>query len=109
MPLCEGGSLPALAEAGGGFKYVVRPRGARHETKAPTAELIGDGIVQMLGFRLSELVFLNLDETLGCSEGDEEIQDLLQESRGSNLGLYFLSGALPFDPVVTGIDGKLVS
>ena len=33
----------------------------------------------------------------------------MQGSRGLNLGLHFLSGALPFDPVVTEIDGKLAS
>ncbi len=34
MPLREGGSLPALAEADDGFKYVVKFRGAGHGTKA---------------------------------------------------------------------------
>ena len=109
MPLREGGSLPALAEADDGFKYVVKFRGAGHGTKALIAELIGGEIARMLGFRLQELVFLNLDEAFGRSEGDEEIQNLLQGSRGLNLGLHFLSGALPFDPVVTEIDGKLAS
>ena len=37
--------------------------------------------------RVPELVFLNLDEAFGRTEGDEEIQDLLQGSRGLNLGL----------------------
>ena len=41
MPLREGGSLPALAEADDGFKYVVKFRGAGHGTKALIAELIG--------------------------------------------------------------------
>ena len=109
MPLREGGSLPALAEADDGFKYVVKFRGAGHGTKALIAELIGGEIARMLGFHLPELVFLNLDEAFGRSEGDEEIQDLLQGSRGLNLGLHFLSGALPFDPVVAEIDGKLAS
>ena len=43
MPLREGGSLPALAEADDGFKYVVKFRGAGHGTKALIAELIGGG------------------------------------------------------------------
>ena len=34
MPLREGGSLPALAEADDEFKYVVKFRGAGHGTKA---------------------------------------------------------------------------
>ena len=43
MPLREGGSLPALAEADDEFKYVVKFRGAGHGTKALIAELIGGG------------------------------------------------------------------
>ena len=41
LPLREGGSLPALAEADDEFKYVVKFRGAGHGTKALIAELIG--------------------------------------------------------------------
>ena len=78
MPLREGGSLPALAEADDEFKYVVKFRGAGHGTKALIAELVGGEIARALGFRVPELVFLNLDEAFGRTEGDEEIQDLLQ-------------------------------
>lgn len=109
MPLREGGSLPALAEADDDFKYVVKFRGAGHGPKALIAELIGGEIARLLGLRVPELVFLNLDEAFGRTEGDEEIQDLLQASRGLNLGLHFLSGALTFDPVVNRVDGKLAS
>ena len=91
-PLREGGSLPALAEADDEFKYVVKFRGAGHGTKALISELIGGEVAHILGFRVPELVFLNLDEAFGRTEGDEEIQDLLQGSRGLNLGLHFLSG-----------------
>ncbi|MDE6262886.1 MAG: aminotransferase class I and II, partial [Muribaculaceae bacterium] len=41
LPLREGGSLPALAEADDGFRYVVKFRGAGHGSKALIAELIG--------------------------------------------------------------------
>lgn len=109
MPLREGGSLPALAEADDGYKYVVKFRGAGHGTKALIAELIGGEIARVLGLRVPELVFLNLDEAFGRSEGDEEIQDLLQASRGLNLGLHFLSGALTFDPVVNKAGEKPAS
>lgn len=104
MPLREGGSLPALADADDGFKYVVKFRGGGHGTKALVAELIGGMVAKTLGFRIPELVFINLDEAFGRTEGDEEIQDLLQASRGLNLGLHFLSGALGFDPIVTTVD-----
>jgi len=103
-PLREGGSLPALAEADDGFKYVVKFRGAGHGTKMLIAELIGGAVAKILGFRLPEMVFINLDEAFGRTEGDEEIQDLLQASQGLNLGLHFLSGAFTFDPVAVKVD-----
>lgn len=108
-PLREGGSLPALADADDGFKYVVKFRGSGHGTKALISELIGGVVAQTLGFRIPELVFVNLDEAFGRTEGDEEIQDLLQNSKGLNLGLHFLSGAFTFDPVVNQVDAKLSS
>lgn len=49
MPLREGGSLPALAEADDEYKYVVKFRGAGHGTKALIAELIGGEIARALG------------------------------------------------------------
>lgn len=109
MPLREGGSLPALAEADDGYKYVVKFRGAGHGTKALIAELIGGEIARALGLRVPELVFLHLDEAFGRTEGDEEIQDLLQASRGLNLGLHFLSGALTFDPAINKAGEELAS
>lgn len=109
MPLREGGSLPALAEADDGFKYVVKFRGAGHGTKALISELVGGLVAKILGFRVPELVFVYLDEAFGRTEGDEEIQDLLQGSKGLNIGLHFLSGALTFDPVTTVIDPKNAS
>lgn len=108
-PLREGGSLPALAEADDGFKYVVKFRGAGHGTKMLVSELIGGLIAQTLGFRVPEIVFIYLDEAFGRNEGDEEIQDLLQGSKGLNMGLHFLSGALTFDPLVNKVDEKTAS
>ena len=81
-PLREGGSLPALAEADDDFKYVLKFRGAGHGVKALIAELLGSEIARALGLKVPELVFANLDEAFGRTEGDEEIQDLLQNSRG---------------------------
>ena len=108
-PLREGGSLPALADADDGYKYVVKFRGAGHGTKMLVSELIGGMVAKELGFRIPELVFINLDEAFGRSEGDEEIQDLLKGSQGLNMGLHFLSGALTFDPVATEVDGLTAS
>lgn len=108
-PLREGGSLPALAEADDGFKYVVKFRGAGHGTKMLVSELVGGLVAQTLGFRVPEMVLINLDEAFGRTEGDEEIQDLLQKSRGLNLGLHFLSGAFTFDRVAVKVDTKTAS
>ncbi len=104
QPFREGGSLPALAETDDGFKYVVKFRGSGHGVKTLIAELVGGEIARALGLRVPELVFADLDECFGITEGDEEIQDLLKASKGLNLGLQFLSGAFAFDPVVTKVD-----
>lgn len=109
MPLREGGSLPALAEAEDGFKYVVKFRGAGHGTKALISEFVGGEVARLLGLRVPEIVFLNLDEAFGQTEADEEIQDLLQWSKGLNMGLHFLSGALTYDPAVWPVDGETAS
>lgn len=109
MPLREGGSLPALAEADDDFKYVLKFKGAGHGVKALIAELIGGEIARVLGLQVPELVYANLDEAFGRTEADEEIQDLLQGSQGMNLALHFLSGAINFDPVVTAVDAALAS
>lgn len=108
-PLREGGSLPAIAEADDGFNYVLKFRGAGHGTKALVAELIGGEIARTLGLPVPELVYANLDEAFGRTEADEEIQDLLQHSRGLNLALHYLQGGINFDPVVTQVDEKLAS
>lgn len=108
-PLREGGSLPAVADADDGFKYVIKFRGAGHGVKALIAEFIGGEVARALGHKVPELVFANLDEAFGRTEPDEEIQDLLRGSHGLNLGLHFLSGAINFDPVVTKVDPALAS
>ena len=109
LPLREGGSLPALAEADDDFKYVLKFRGAGHGVKALISELIGGKISQVLGFRIPELVFANLSVDFGRSEADEEIQDLLKNSCGLNLALHYLSGAITYDPGAVKIDAKLSS
>src|ERR1700733_2797290 len=109
QPLREGGSLPALAEGDDDFKYVLKFKGNGHGVKALIAELLGGEIARVLGFQIPELVFANLDEAFGRTEADEEIHDLLQGSKGLNLAMHFLSGAITFDPVVTKVDAKLAS
>ncbi len=109
LPLREGGSLPALMDADDDFKYVLKFRGGGHGAKALIAEFIGGELARAAGLRVPEQVFVNLDEDFGRTEGDEEIQDLLQASRGLNLGLHFLSGALTWDVAVNHADATEAS
>ena len=107
-PLREGGSLPALAEADDDFKYVLKFRGAGHGVKMLISELLGGKIAEILGLKIPELVFANLDVDFGRTEADEEIQDLLKFSEGLNSGLHYLSGAIAYDPSMK-IDALLAS
>lgn len=104
QPLREGGSLPGLVEATDGFKYVAKFRGAGHGTKALIAEFIGSELARAAGFRVPELIFLDLPEDFGRTEPDEEVQDLLKGSAGLNLGVHFLSGALTWDVLANRMD-----
>jgi len=108
-PLREGGSLPAIAEADDGFSYVLKFRGAGQGVKALIAEIIGGELARLLGFRMPEIVFAQLDAAFGRTEPDEEIQDLLRFSEGLNLALHYLSGAITFDPNVAKPDPLLAS
>ena len=104
LPLREGGSLPAIAEADDDFLYVLKFRGAGQGSKALIAELIGGELARALGLKTPEIVFASLDEAFGRTEPDEEIQDLLKASTGLNLALHYLSGAITFDPSIINID-----
>lgn len=108
-PLREGGSLPAIAEADDGFLYVLKFRGAGQGVKALVSEIIGGELARIIGLKVPEIVFANLDEAFGRTEPDEEIQDLLKASVGTNLALHYLSGAISFDAAVSKINAVTAS
>lgn len=99
-PLREGGSLPAIVSADDGFNYVLKFRGAGQGVKALISELIGGELARLLGLKVPELVFADVDPAFGRTEPDEEIQDLLKASAGLNLALHYLQGAITYDPNV---------
>jgi hypothetical protein len=99
-PLREGGSVPALVEADDDGLYVVKLLGAGHGRKALVAELLTGQIARHLGLPVPDLVLVELDGALAKAEPDQEIQDLLARSAGTNFGLDFLPGALAFAPSV---------
>ncbi|MDE6383901.1 MAG: aminotransferase class I and II [Paramuribaculum sp.] len=104
LPMREGGSLPVLGEADDGFKYVVKLRGAGHGKKALIAEFLGSMIAKAFKFNVPETVLLNLSGLFGITEPDQEVQELMRNSEGLNVGLHYLSGAATFDPAVNSVD-----
>lgn len=108
-PLREGGSLPAIVEADDDFLYVLKFRGAGQGTKALIADFIGAELARAVGLKVPELVLAHLDESFGRTEPDEEIQDLLKFSTGTNLGVHYLSGSISYDPAVHKAEPDLAS
>ena len=100
-PLREGGSLPGLVEADDDGLYVVKFRGAGQGLKTLVAELICGEIGRVLGLHVPELVVIDIPVEFAQGEADDEVRHLLNKSVGSNLGLDFLPGALPFDQLRT--------
>ena len=97
-PLREGGSLPGLMEADDDGLYVAKYRGAGQGPAALVAEVVVGELARRLGLPVPELVTHGLRAELARAEPDPEIQDLLYASAGTNLGVDFLPGALPFSP-----------
>ncbi|KAF4408180.1 MULTISPECIES: HipA family kinase [Streptomyces] len=102
-PLREGGSLPGLVEADDLGCYVVKFTGAGQGRKTLVAEVICGELGRRLGFRVPPLAVVRLDPVLGLGEPDPEVQDLLKNSGGPNLGTRYLPGALGFDPLAWGV------
>ncbi|NUR64151.1 MAG: hypothetical protein HOQ47_00190 [Streptomyces sp.] len=103
-PLREGGSLPGLVEADDLGTYVMKFTGAGQGRKTLVAEVLCGELARRLGFRVPRLVTLGLDPVLGLGEPEQQVQDLLRASGGTNLGMDFLSGALGFDPLAFEVD-----
>ena len=108
-PLREGGSLPAIVEADDDGTYVLKFRGAGQGVKALIAELLGGEIGRVLGLRVPEIVFVELDAVLARTEPDPEIQDLIKASGGLNLALDYLPGSITFDALIEKPDSTLAS
>jgi hypothetical protein len=107
-PLREGGSLPGLLEADDDGLYVVKFRGAGQGPRALVAEILGGELARVLGLPVPEIVLVELDPRIAVAEPDPEIQDLLRASEGLNVGLDFLPGALPYNPL-EAVDADLAA
>ena len=103
-PLREGGSLPGVVEADDLGTYVCKFRGAGQGAQVLVAEVIVSQLATRLGLRTPRLVVLDLDPELARYEADEEVQDLLNASVGTNLGIDFLPGSFGVDGQVAAAD-----
>jgi hypothetical protein len=101
--------MPGLVKGDDDFMYVLKFRGAGQGKKALIAELIGGEVARLIGLKVPELVFMDLDDSFHKTEPDQEIQDLLKFSVGLNLGLHFLSSAMTYDPLVSETDSMTAS
>jgi hypothetical protein len=77
--------------------YVVKFRGAGQGLKVLVAEIVTSEIARILDIPTPELAIVTLDEALTKYERDEEVQDLLRASVGTNLGSDFLPGSFGYD------------
>jgi len=89
--------------------YVVKYVGAGQGRKVLVAEVVSGELARRLDLPVPELVLVDVDPVLGMAEPDEEVQDLLRASGGTNLGMDFLPGSIGFDPLVHVVDSALAS
>jgi hypothetical protein len=108
LALREGGSLPGIVEADDLGTYVVKFRGAGQGRKALVAEVVVGELGRALGLPVPELVEMHVDSGMASAEPDEEVQDLLRASHGSNLGMDFLPGSLGLERP-DGVDPALAA
>lgn len=96
-PLREGGSLPGVVEADDLGTYVVKFRGAGQGLRVLVAEVVVAGVARLVDVPVPELVEVDLPRDIARYEADEEVQDLLTASLGSNLGVDWLHRAFGYD------------
>ncbi|MGR7025518.1 HipA family kinase [Geodermatophilus sp. URMC 62] len=106
-PLREGGSLPGLMEADDLGTYVVKWRAAGQGVRVLVAEVVCGELARALALPVPALVTVDVAPELAVGEPDPEVQELLQRSAGTNLGLDFLPGALDFEAGVGEVDAEL--
>jgi hypothetical protein len=106
-PLREGGSLPGLMEADDLGTYVVKWRAAGQGVKVLAAEVICGELARRLALPVPALVTVDVAPELAVGEPDQEVQELLRNSAGVNLGMDYLPGALDFEAGVAAVSAEL--
>ena len=88
----RGSSSPVVAETVAG-KFLVKLRGAAQGVPPLISEIIVAELATALALPVPERVLIELDETVPSDDRNDELADLLNASRGINLGLRILPGA----------------
>jgi len=107
LPLCEGGSLPGLVEADDLGTYVVKWRAAGQGVPVLAAEVVCGELARALALPVPALVTVDVAPDLAVGEPDQEVQELLRHSAGTNLGMDYLPGALDFSAHAADVDPEL--
>lgn len=89
--------MPGVMEADDLGTWVVKLRGAGQGLKVLVAEVLVGEIARRLGLHMPELTVVDLSAQIARYEADEEVQDLLDASVGTNLGIDLLPGAFAYD------------
>ena len=72
-------------------------RGAGQGLKVLVAEVIVAGLARAIDVPVPDLAVITWTSWIAKYEADEEVQDLLTASVGTNLGVDFLPGSLGYD------------
>ncbi len=89
--------MPGVVEGDDLGTYVVKFRGAGQGLKVLVAEVIVGELARCLELPVPRLVTIDLPAAMARYEADEEVQDLLNASPGTNLGIDLLPGSLGYD------------
>nr|WP_221203543.1 HipA family kinase [Modestobacter versicolor] len=103
----EGGSLPGLMEADDLGTYVVKWRAAGQGVKVLAAEVVCGELARRLSLPVPALVTVDVAPELAVGEPDQEVQELLRNSAGVNLGMDYLPGALDFEAGAAQVGSEL--
>jgi hypothetical protein len=78
--------------------FFTKLRGAGQGSLALVAEIIVAGLAQAIGLRVPPMALIALEDGIESLDRRDELADLLQASRGINLGFHFLQGARDLRP-----------
>ena len=87
-----GNSMPFVMATESGT-YLTKLRGAAQGTAALVAEIIVAELAEALGLPVPKRVLIEIDKEVESDDQDPEVLQLLEASRGLNLGFVWMEGA----------------